>query len=84
MTRKDFREMMAQETVIDLTNTPNVKRPPALADRVLGELEALSQRSEHRFAPVPQELLSELLRVYRLAIERDRSDDVGPFDFFFE
>jgi hypothetical protein len=64
---------------------PHPKRPLPLADRTLAELERLgtSDHFEHRFVPVPQDVVLELLRVYRQAISQDASEDVSPFAFFF-
>lgn len=56
-------------------------RPEPLAPEVLEALEVAS--SAGKPSNVWPAHLAELVRVYRLAVERDASDDVGPFDFFF-
>lgn len=56
-------------------------RPEPLPLEVLEALEVAA--SAGQCCNVWPAHLAELVRVYRQAVEHDRSDDVGPFAFFF-
>ncbi len=56
-------------------------RPEPLAPEVLEALEVAASGSKP--ANVWPAHLAELVRVYRQALEHDRSDDVSPYAFFF-